>query len=38
MKTINRRDFLGNTAKVAVAASVFPLYSFANDKKPASVL
>jgi len=38
MKTINRRDFLGNTAKVAVAASAFPLYSFANDKKPASAI
>ena len=36
MKTINRRDFLCNTAKIAVAASVFPLYSFANDKKPTS--
>jgi predicted dehydrogenase len=33
MKTIDRRDFLGNTAKIIVAASAFPLYSFAGDKK-----
>ena len=32
MKTINRRDFLGNTAKLALAASMFPLFSFANEK------
>ena len=32
MKAINRRDFLGNTAKLALAASMFPLFSFANDK------
>jgi len=36
MENINRRDFLGNSTKIAVAASAFPLYSFANDKKPAS--
>lgn len=36
MKTIHRRDFLGNTAKLAVAASVFPIYSFKNDKKTDS--
>lgn len=36
MKTINRRNFLGNTAKIAVAASVFPLYSFTNNKKQTS--
>lgn len=33
MKTINRRNFLGNTAKIAAAATVFPLYSFAGNKK-----
>jgi|SRR5665647_873589 len=32
MKIIDRRNFLGNTAKIAVAATAFPLYSFANDK------
>ena len=32
MNTINRRDFLGTAGKLAVAASVLPLYSFANDK------
>ena len=38
MRIINRRDFIGNTAKIAVAASIFPLYSFGNDKKPASAI
>ncbi|MCK9413688.1 MAG: Gfo/Idh/MocA family oxidoreductase, partial [Prolixibacteraceae bacterium] len=38
MKTTTRRDFLGNTAKLAIAASVFPLYSFANDKKPGTAI
>lgn len=38
MKTINRRNFLSDTAKTAVAASAFSLYSFASDKKPASAL
>jgi predicted dehydrogenase len=38
MKKMNRRVFIGNTAKVAVAASVVPLYSFSNDKKPAPKL
>ena len=33
MKTTSRRDFIGSTAKIAVAASFFPLYSFSNDKK-----
>ena len=33
MKTTSRRDFLGNTATVVVAASVLPLYFFANDNK-----
>ena len=35
MKATNRRDFLGNAAKLAVAASVLPVYSFANDKTSA---
>jgi hypothetical protein len=34
MKTINRRDFLGNSVRIAVAASALPLYSYANDIKP----
>ena len=38
MQTINRRDFFGNTAKIAVATSIFPLYSFGNDKKPATAV
>lgn len=33
MKITSRRDFLGNGSKMVVAASAFPLYSFANDKK-----
>jgi predicted dehydrogenase len=33
MKAINRREFIGNTALAALAATVFPLYSFADDKK-----
>ena len=37
MKTINRRYFLGNTTKMAFAASIFPFYSFANDKATSSV-
>ena len=36
MKTLNRRHFLGNTTRIAVAASVFPLYSFSNDKEKNS--
>jgi len=38
MKTTSRRDFIGNTAKIAVASSVFPLYSFVNDKKTTSAI
>ena len=38
MKTTTRRDFLDNTAKIAIAASVFPLGSSANDKKSASAV
>ena len=40
MKTINRRDFLGNSAKLAVAAASIslPLYSFMKDKKTAPPL
>ena len=36
IKRINRREFLGNSAKVAVAASALPLYSFAADRTPAA--
>jgi hypothetical protein len=36
MRTIDRRDFLGTSAKIIAAASIFPLYSFPNDGKPAS--
>ncbi len=38
MKTTTRRNFIGNTAKIAVAASVFPLYSFASDKKSGTAI
>jgi hypothetical protein len=38
MKTIKRREFVSNTAKMVAATSVFPLYSFANDSKPASAV
>lgn len=38
MKTINRRDFLGNSVRIAVAASALPLYSYANDIKPEPVV
>jgi predicted dehydrogenase len=33
---INRRRFLGNTARVVAAASTLPLYAFAGDKTPVS--
>ena len=36
MKTINRRDFMGNTAKIVATTSVFPPYSFTEDKEPTS--
>ena len=35
MRTIIRRDFLVNSAKIAVAVSALPLYSFENNKKIA---
>jgi len=38
MKTTTRRNFIGNTTKIAVAASVFPLYSFANAKKSGTAI
>ncbi len=38
MKTINRRDFVSNTAKIVAASSVFPLYSFANEEGPISAI
>ncbi len=33
MKIIDRRDFLGSTAKIVAAASILPLASFSEDKK-----
>lgn len=36
MKTINRRDFLSNAAKITAAGSVLPLYSLAVDPKSPS--
>lgn len=36
MKTINRRNFVRNTAKIVAASSVFPLYSFTDQKGQVS--
>ncbi len=36
MKPIKRRELIGDASKIAFAASVLPLYSFAKDKKPVS--
>ncbi len=36
MKPIIRRDFLGNSTKIVGVAWAYPLYSFTNDKKPAT--
>ena len=38
MKTINRRDFMSNTAKIVATTSVFPLYSLASDEMSASAI
>ena len=35
-RNINRRKFLGNTAKVVVATSALPLYSFATYRAPVT--
>jgi len=32
LTNLNRRDFLGNAAKIAAATSILPLYSFAENK------
>lgn len=40
MKAINRRNFLGNSAKLAVGTAIagFPVYSFATDKNTTAAV